>query len=325
MKQLTVKDLLEQFQWEMVAGDEESLNRPVELADTNRPGLELAGYFPDTLKRRLVVIGEKESRYIEQEMDQVSQRRSFEFLTNDETPAIIVCHGQPVPDVLIDIAQRKNFPVFKTDTDTSRAIIYITTYLDEQLAESIIIHGELMRIFGVGVLITGQSGMGKSEIALELIKKGHQIIADDRVDCYHMHNDLIGRTPELLSGYMEMRGVGVINVMRMFGISSISKQVQIQLHIVLEPFVNEEAYDRVGIEEKEYTEIFGVKILKMRIPVSAGRPMATIIETAVTNYLLIRNGIDSAKEFEERVIDQIEKNKEEEDEERKEKENDTVS
>lgn len=313
MKELIVKNLLEEFQWEMVAGDEESLNRPVELADTNRPGLELAGYFPDTLTRRLVVIGEKERRYIEEEMDQVSQRRSFEFLTNEETPAIVICHRQTVPEALIDIAQRKNFPVFKTDVVTSRAIINITNYLDEQLAESMIIHGELMRIFGVGVLITGKSGMGKSEIALELIKKGHQIIADDRVDCYHMHNSLIGRTPELLEGYMEMRGVGVINVIRMFGVGAFSTQVQIRLHIVLEPFVNAEEYDRVGIEEKEYTDIFGIKILKMRIPVSAGRPMATIIETAVTNYLLIRNGIDSAKEFEQRVINKIEENKEEAD------------
>lgn len=159
----------------------------------------------------------------------------------------------------------------------------------------------------MGVLITGRSGMGKSEIALELVKKGHQIIADDRVDCYHIHNGLIGRCPELLQGYMEMRGIGVIDVTRMYGVSSFSPQAQIRLHLVLEPFKDSVQYDRVGIEEKEYTEIFGVKILKQRIPVSSGRPMSTIIETAVTNYLLMQNGIDSAKEFEQRVISQIER------------------
>lgn len=309
MSEVTVKQLCEQFNWEQVAGDETSLLRPIELADTNRPGLELAGYFPDTMTKRLVIIGEKESRYIEEEMDQVSQRRSFEFLTNHETPAIIITHGQKVPEVLVDIAMRKNFPVFHTNDVTTRTIINITNFLDEQLAESIIIHGELVRVFGVGVLITGRSGMGKSEIALELVKKGHQIVSDDRVDCYHIHNSIIGRTPALLKGYMEMRGVGVINIGRMFGISSFAESSEITLHIVLENFDDSVEYDRVGIEEKEYTEIFGIRILKMRIPVSSGRPMTTIIETAVTNYLLIQNGVDSAKEFEERVISAIEANR----------------
>lgn len=313
MNKVTVRDLAEKFHWKVVVGEQEAFNRPVKVADTNRPGLELTGYFPDSMTKRLVIIGEKESKYIEEEMDQVSQRRAFEFLTSDETPAIVVCHEQPVPESLIDISQRKNFPVFTTKVNTSQAIINVTNYLDEQLAESMIIHGELMRIFGVGVLITGRSGMGKSEIALELVKKGHQIIADDRVDCYHIHNGLIGRCPELLQGYMEMRGIGVIDVTRMYGVSSFSPQAQIRLHLVLEPFKDSVQYDRVGIEEKEYTEIFGVKILKQRIPVSSGRPMSTIIETAVTNYLLMQNGIDSAKEFEQRVISQIEKNKEEED------------
>lgn len=315
MNKVTVKDLVERFHWEIIVGDDMAMHRPVELADTNRPGLELAGYFPDTMTKRLVIIGEKESRYIEEEMDQVSQRRAFEFLTSDETPAIVICHEQPVPEALIDIAQRKNFPIFTSKTNTSQVIINVTNYLDEKLAESMIIHGEMMSIFGVGVLITGQSGMGKSEIALELVKKGHQIIADDRVDCYYIHNSLVGRCPELLQGYMEMRGIGVIDVTRMFGVSASLPQAEIQLHLVLEPFQDSVQYDRVGIEKKEFTEIFGIKILKQRIPVSSGRPMSTIIETAVTNFLLMKNGIDSAKEFEERVIAKIEKNKEEEEEE----------
>lgn len=318
MRTVTVKALAEQFNWEQVSGDKMSLLRPIEQADTNRPGLELAGYFPASMTKRLIVIGEKEARFIEEEMDQVSQRRSFEFLTNEETPAIVISHGQKVPEVLIEIAMRKNFPVFHTNDKTSRTVINITNYLDEQLAESIIIHGELVRIFGVGVLITGRSGMGKSEIALELLKKGHQLVSDDRVDCYHMHNSLIGCTPPLLKGYMEMRGIGVINVERMFGVGSFADRAEIALHIVLENFDDTKEYDRIGIEDKEYTEIFGIKILKMRIPVSSGRPMATIIETAVTNYLLIQNGTDSAKEFEDRVIKAIDKNVEEE---KREKEN----
>ena len=297
MREVTVKELSEQFDWEQVAGDETSLLRQIELADTNRPGLELAGYFPETMVKRLVVIGEKESRYIEEEMDQISQRRSFEFLTNEQTPAIVIAHNQKVPEVLVELAMRKNFPVFHTKEKTSRTVINITNFLDEKLAESVIIHGELVRMFGTGVLITGPSGMGKSEIALELIKKGHQIVADDRVDCYNIHNTL------------------VINVERMFGIGSFASRAEIALHIVLEAFDDSKAYDRIGIEQKEYSEICGIRILKIRIPVSSGRPMATIIETAVTNYLLIQNGIDSAKEFEDRVIQAIYVNKSEEDEE----------
>lgn len=313
MGKVYVKDLIEKFNWEQVAGDFQSLQRQITIADPNRPGLELAGYFFDTIIERLVILGEKEIGYIDENMDEVSQRRSFEFLTNKKTPAIIVCHDCKCPEILIEIAQRKNFPVFKTAMKTTRVIVNVTNFLDEKLAESIIIHGELMRIYGTGVLVTGRSGMGKSEIALELIKRGHQLVADDRVDCYHIHNSLIGRTPDLLEGFMELRGVGVINVAHMFGVGAFAHETEIMLHIELEPFNDTEEYDRVGIEEKEYTEIFGIKILKMRIPVSAGRPMSTIIETAVINYLLIQSGQDSAKEFEEKVLQQIERNKEEED------------
>ena len=141
MREVTVKELSEQFDWEQVAGDETSLLRQIELADTNRPGLELAGYFPETMVKRLVVIGEKESRYIEEEMDQISQRRSFEFLTNEQTPAIVIAHNQKVPEVLVELAMRKNFPVFHTKEKTSRTVINITNFLDEKLAESVIIHG----------------------------------------------------------------------------------------------------------------------------------------------------------------------------------------
>ncbi|MBP3853443.1 MAG: HPr(Ser) kinase/phosphatase, partial [Erysipelotrichaceae bacterium] len=236
MKTIKVKDLAEQFDWEIVSGTQEALQRKVELADINRPGLELAGYFPDASIHRLGVLGEKEIRFIEEEMDEVDQRRSFEFLTSEYTPAILVTHGCECPAILIDIAKRKDFPLFKTEENTSTAIVNITNYLDECLAESIVLHGEFLRIFGVGVLITGRSGMGKSEIALEMIKRGHQIVADDRVDCYRIHNNLIGRTPELIKGYMEMRGIGVINVGRMFGIGALAEQATMQLHIELEPF-----------------------------------------------------------------------------------------
>lgn len=311
MKTIKVRDLAEEFDWEVIAGMDDAMDRTLELADVNRPGLELAGYFPDTPIQRLCVLGEKECKFIEEEMDEVDQRRSFEFLTSDYSPAILITHNQPCPQILEDIAKRKNFPLFSTCQPTGNAIVDLTNYLDEMLAESTYVHGEFLRIFGVGVLITGRSGMGKSEIALELIKRGHQIIADDRVDVYKMHNSLIGRTSKSIKGFMEMRGIGVINVARMFGITALAEQATVQLHIELEPFNDTEEYDRIGIEEKEYSEILGVEILKLQIPVSPGRPMGTIIETAVTNFLLMKNGVDSAKEFEEVVLKKIEENTDE--------------
>lgn len=310
MAKVCVKQLVETFKWETVTGDESSFNRPVTLADLNRPGLELAGFFPASLTRRIVVLGDKEVIYINEEMDEISQRRSFEFLTDDDTPCIIIAHGLSCPPILKEIAERKNFPIFITKSRTSRVVVSLTNYLDESLAKSVILHGELVRIHGVGVLITGESGMGKSEIALELIKHGHQLVADDRVDCYARNNTLVGQTAPLLEGYMELRGVGIIDVVRMFGVGAYARKAEIELQIELEPFNDDHNYDRVGIEEKEYTEILGVKIMKIRIPVSSGRPMSTIIESAVINYMLLKDGLDSAKEFEERVLVQIAENKE---------------
>ena len=170
----------------------------------------------------------------------------------------------------------------------------------------------MVRVSGVGVLITGKSGMGKSEIALELIKRGHQLVGDDRIDCYKIHDELVGRTTPMLEGFMELRGVGIINISRMYGVGAIAHETQIEFQIDLEPFNDSYEYDRVGIEEKEYNEILGIKILKMTIPVSQGRPMSSVIETAVTNFLLLKDGLDSAKEFEERVLSQISENKKEE-------------
>lgn len=314
MSKVVVKDIVEKFMWNVITGNAQALQRPLTQVDTNRPGLELAGYFPGTQVKRLVVLGDKEIGYIHSEMDEISQRRAFEYLTGPKTPAILITNGNACPEVLKEIANRKNFPVFSSEEKTSHVIVNITNYLDERLAKSMILHGELVRVHGVGVLITGKSGMGKSEIVLELIQRGHQLVADDRVDCFRIHNQLIGRPTPMIEGFMELRGVGIIDVEKMYGIASITKQTNIDLMITLESFRSTSDYDRVGIEEKTYQEILGIKILEMRIPVSAGRPMATIIETAVMNHLLLIQGTDSAKEFEERVLKEIAKNRDEEEE-----------
>ena len=181
--------------------------------------------------------------------------------------------------------------------------------MDEKLASSQCLHGGLLSIYGKGVLIRGESGMGKSEIALELIKRGHLLVADDRVDCYRIHNKIVGKAPELLSGMLEIRGIGIINVARMFGVSSVLPKTQVDFQVNLEMWKPDQDYDRVGIEEKKHENILGVDIPKIVVPVREGRSMAVIIESAVTNYMLSEMGMDSAKEFEQRVLDYIEKNK----------------
>lgn len=305
-----VRTLVENFDFIQITGDDASLERPIVIADTNRPGLELAGYFENSQQKRLVILGDKEIAYIAT-MSVHKQRKSFDFITNEQTPAIIVTKGHKCPDVLKRYAKRKNFPIFLSSSPTYRLIVDIVAFLDEQLATSMCIHGGLLSIYGKGVLIRGESGMGKSEIALELIKRGHLLVADDRVDCYRIHNKIVGKAPELLREMLEIRGIGVINVSKMFGVSSVLPKAEINFQVNLEPWKADQDYDRVGIEEKKHENILGIDIPKIVVPVREGRSMAVIIESAVTNYMLSVMGMDSAKEFEQRVLDYIEKNKNE--------------
>lgn len=308
-KFITVRCVKEYFNFEQITGTDASLNRPIEIADTNRPGLELAGYFDHSQAKRLVILGDKEMAYIGT-LSEKKQRKSFNFITDEKTPAIIISKHHECPIILKRIAKRKNFPVFISNSPTSRLIVDIVAFLDEQLATSDCLHGGLINIYGKGVLIRGESGMGKSEIALELIKRGHLLVADDRVDCYRIHNKIIGKAPELLSAMLEIRGIGIINVQRMFGISSVIPKSEVSLEICLEKWQDNADYDRVGIEDKKYDSILGVDVPKIIIPVREGRSMAVIIESAVTNFILSEMGMDSAKEFEQRVLDYIEKNRE---------------
>ena len=311
-KRVTVKEFADYFQFEQLTGDEQSLKRGIELTDTNRPGLELAGFFDYSQAKRLVILGDKEIAYIAT-MSEKAQKRSFDFLTGEETPAIVITRGHECPKILRECALEKNFPVFCCEEKTNHTIVNIITWLDEKLAKSVSVHGELLIIYGTGVMICGESGMGKSEIALELIKRGHQLVADDRVDCYRIHNHLVGRSPQLLEGMLELRGVGVINIARMYGVGAVAHKANVDIQITLEEFDPRANYDRVGIEEKKNVSILDVEVPKITIPVREGRSMGVIIESAVTNYMLAKDGLDSAKEFEQRVLEFIEKNKEESD------------
>ena len=307
-KKVTVKDLMNQLGYECITGVENALNREIKVPDVNRPGLELTGYYLHSQRERVVLLGNKEMGFISGMSNEV-QYSSFDFLTQKETPCIIITRGSTCPTRLKEIAQRKNFPVLLCKDNTSRAMVEVVTYLDIELAPIKTMHGVFLQIYGKGVLLTGESGMGKSEIALELIKKGHLLVADDRVDCAVIHKQIIGQAPEILKQMLEIRGVGIINVSKMFGVASVLDKAMVDLKIHIEQWKPNKQYDRLGIEEKKYTDILGVQIPKLIIPVKEGRSMGVIIESAVTNYLLSSVGQDSAKEFEQRVLNLIERNK----------------
>ena len=306
-KKVTVKDLMNQLGYECITGDENALNREIKVPDVNRPGLELTGYYLHSQRERVVLLGNKEMGFISGMSNEV-QYSSFDFLTQKETPCIIITRGSACPTRLKEIAQRKNFPVLLCKDNTSRAMVEVVTYLDIELAPVKTMHGVFLQIYGKGVLLTGESGMGKSEIALELIKKGHLLVADDRVDCAVIHKQIIGQAPEILKQMLEIRGVGIINVSKMFGVASVLDKAMVDLNIHIEQWKPNKQYDRLGIEEKKYTDILGVQIPKLVIPVKEGRSMGVIIESAVTNYLLSSVGQDSAKEFEQSVLNLIERN-----------------
>jgi len=300
----TMRKVKEYFKFEQLCGNDDALNRWVVVPDLNRPGLELSGFFEHTEPRRIVVLGDKEMAYI-QTMNDEHQRYVFEKLTDGWTPSIIITRSHDCPPILMDVAQSKNFPIFRTILKTYQLMVDVISYLDEQLSESDTIHGVLINVYGKGVLITGESGMGKSELGLELIRKGHVLIADDRVDVRRIHNTIYGSAPELLKGYLELRGIGIIDVERMFGASALLDSMRIDFVVYLEKWQDGKAYKRVSIDSQFSMPILGIDIPKMVFPVKEGRNLSVLIEAAVTDFTLKEKGIDAAKSFDDRVYNYI--------------------
>ena len=304
-KSVKIKDLLSPNEFHRVSGDESSMEREVYVADINRPGFELAGFFKHSDFRRIILLGEKENAFIE-EMTKEAQLACFSKLVNDETPCIIVAKGYKTAEILKNIAIKRNFPVFFINCATGRVSINLQSRLDEALAPETLIHGVFLNIYGKGVIIRGDSGIGKSEIALELVKRGHQLIADDAVELYHIGQGIIGKAPKVLNNLLEIRGIGVIDVSKMFGAGSVLAKNNVDLIIQLERWLPSREYTRIGVEEDDVTEdILNVSIPKIVVPVTGGRSMSVIIESAVMNMQLKASGFDSSKEFVNRILENI--------------------
>lgn len=308
-KRVKVADLVKQFKLEVLCG-EEGLMRPIMVADLYRPGLEMAGYFTYHPKERIQIIGKTELSFF-QTLSAEEQLDRMVNLCDDETPCICISRGLDVPQALMKVASEKNIPVIRSQIATTTLASRITGYLENQLAPSTTIHGVLVDVYGIGILISGGSGIGKSETALELVKRGHRLVADDAVEIRQTPDHLLyGSAPDLIRHLLEIRGVGIINVMTLFGAGAVRNVKRIAMVAQLESWQQEKQYDRLGIDE-ESTRIIDTDVPLVTIPVRPGRNLAVIIEVAAMNYRLKRMGYNAAVQFTNRLTDTIAEDMEE--------------
>lgn len=304
MPKVRTKDLMEKFDLELVSG-EEGINRSITTSDLNRPGIEMAGFFEYYPAERIQLIGKTELSFYDT-LTKTEQRHRMEKLCTDITPGIIVTRGFEVPEELIEFSERESVPVLRSNMKTTRFSSRVTNYLESKLAPTTAVHGVLVDIYGVGVLITGKSGVGKSETALELVKRGHRLVADDCVEIRQEDQDtLIGTAPELIEHLLEIRGLGIINVMTLFGAGAVRSNKRISLIINLELWEKNKQYDRLGLED-ETQRIIDTDITKLTVPVRPGRNLAVIIEVASMNFRLKRMGMNAAQQFSSKLSEVIE-------------------
>ncbi len=304
---VTVKMLVDKLKLKVVYGNEELLAKAITTADISRPGLEMTGYFDYYSPERLQLVGMKEWTYLKT-MTANNRYSVFANIFRKETPAVIVARGLEIPEEMLQAAKENGVAVLQGRNSTSSLSGDMSWYLNSQLAERTSVHGVLVDIYGMGVLIQGDSGIGKSETALELVKRGHRLVADDRVDVYAKdEGTLWGEPAEILLHLLEIRGVGIIDVMSLYGASAVRDSSQVQLCICLEHFENDEVFDRLGNNNEEI-ELQGVKIPRIRIPVKTGRNVSVVIEAAAMNYRAKQMGYDATKTFKDRLTDLISKN-----------------
>ena len=304
---VTVKMLVDKVKLKVIYGTKELLEKPITTADISRPGLEMTGYFDYYSPERIQLVGMKEWSYLNTMTD--SNRYSvFSTMFKKETPAIIVARGLEIPKEMLRAAKENGVCVLQGHNGTSTLSGEMSWYLNAQLAERTSVHGVLVDIYGMGVLIQGDSGIGKSETGLELVKRGHRLVADDRVDVYAKDEETLwGEPAEILRHLLEIRGVGIIDVMSLYGASAVRNSSQVQLAIYLENFEKEKIFDRLGNGNEEI-ELQGVKIPCVRIPVKTGRNVSVVIEAAAMNYRAKQMGFDATKTFEDRLTKLISEN-----------------
>ncbi|WP_138859069.1 MULTISPECIES: HPr(Ser) kinase/phosphatase [Exiguobacterium] len=298
--------LVERFKLQVIAG-EEGLHRPVATPDLSRPGLVLAGYYTHYAKNRLQVLGKTELTFYAS-LSEESRRERAKILCTELTPGILITRGFDIPKEIEQEAEAANVPLMRTNAMTTSIESQITNFLEMELAPMTAMHGVLVDIYGVGVLIKGQSGVGKSETALELVKRGHRLVADDSVEIRQTGDQLlVGSAPKLIRHLLEIRGIGIIDVMTLFGAGAVRSHKKISLIINLENWDAGKVYDRVGLDHNTM-KIIDSEVPLLTIPVRPGRNLAVIVEVAAMNYRLQNMGINTAEEFAERLANAIHDN-----------------
>lgn len=280
---------------------------PITVSDINRPGLAMAGFVENFLVERIQVIGQTEVALLESLTPEV-RREAIHRLLQFQVPCIVVAKDLDLPAELIDGAGRRGIPVLKTPLSTTPFIHELTAYLDDIFAPTVAIHGSLVDVYGVGLLFTGRSGVGKSECALDLVERGHRLVADDVVTVKRRHTSvLIGQANQTLGHYMEIRGIGLLDLQSIFGIRAVRFQKRIEVEVRLEDWDNTQAYERIGLDDN-LTSHLGVKIPIVTVPINPGKNITVIGEVIALNYLVKAYGVDPAREFEKRHTELMSQN-----------------
>ncbi len=275
--------------------------------DVNRPALQLAGFFDHFDSERVQVIGHVEQAYM-QKLDSVHRLEIIRKLMDYKVPCIVYCRNMEISEETIKLAVEKEIPILRTTKTTSSFMAEVIRWLKVELAPRITIHGVLVDVYGEGILIMGESGIGKSEAALELIKRGHRLVADDVVEIKKVSDDtLIGTSPDITRHFIELRGIGIIDVKTLFGVESVKNTQAIDLVIKLEEWNKDKQYDRLGLEE-QYIEFLGNKVVCNSIPIRPGRNLAIICEAAAVNYRQKKMGYNAAQEIYNRVTNNLRRN-----------------
>lgn len=304
---VTVKMLTDKSRLRVIYGKPNLLERPITTSDISRPGLEMTGYFDYYTPERVQLMGMKEWSYM-MAMTASNRYAVLKTMFSHRPPALVVARGLEIPKEMLQAAEEEGVAILQSRIPTSRVSADMSWYLEACLAERTSIHGVLMDIYGMGVLIQGDSGIGKSETGLELVKRGHRLVADDRVDVYAKDEETLwGEPAEILRHLLEIRGVGIIDVMSLYGASAVKDSSQVQLAVYLENFESGKVFDRLGNGNEEI-EFAGVKIPRVRIPVKTGRNVSVVIEAAAMNYRAKQMGFDATQTFQERLTDLISRN-----------------
>ena len=276
----------------------------IRTTDLNRPGMQFTGFYEYFAFERPQVIGKVEMTYLENLDPEVCRARLKEYFSYD-LPCVVICRGMQPPEELLTAAAARDIAVYQTNMVTTRFTFTAINYLNRCLAPRATRHGVLVDVYGIGVLITGESGVGKSETALELVKRGHRLVADDVVDICRVSDDrLTGECPEMVRHFMEIRGIGIIDIKAMYGVHAVAQKKSIDLVMHMEKWVDGKEYDRLGLND-EHISILGVKVPYQLMPVRPGRNLAIIIEVAARNLSLKRMGYSAAMELDRRLNEMI--------------------